>query len=134
MTIDHVSVGVRSLERAAAFYETLLNEIGFERLVDKAGTVGFGKRYAEFWLNERPALEPATEDRGVHVCLRARSQDQVDAFYDRALALGAEDAGKPGLREIYANNYYAAFVRDADRNVLEVVTFLEPADHDASSG
>ena len=64
------------------------------------------------------------EHDGFHVCLRTSSAESVDLFYAKALELGASDAGKPGYREHYAKNYYAAFVLDQDNNRLEVVTFV----------
>ena len=42
--IDHVSIAVRDLERATAFYEAVLVRIGYARLEVRATTVGFGKR------------------------------------------------------------------------------------------
>ena len=49
--------------------------------------------------------------------------EAVQAFYDAAIAAGAEDDGAPGLRPEYADVYYATFVRDPDGNRIEVVTF-----------
>jgi catechol 2,3-dioxygenase-like lactoylglutathione lyase family enzyme len=60
--IDHVSVGVSNLERAARFYEAALAALGLSRLVTRPATVGFGKGYPEFWINlrtEMAAVEPA---------------------------------------------------------------------------
>jgi hypothetical protein len=37
------------------------------------------------------------------------------------LAAGAKDNGAPGLRTDYAPNYYAAFLKDADGNNVEMV-------------
>src|SRR6202008_2286094 len=54
--IDHVSLGVADLERAAQFYEAVLGTLGFAKLEVRPATVGFGKRYAEFWLNHRPGV------------------------------------------------------------------------------
>ena len=122
--IDHVSLGVRDLESAAAFYEAILAEIGFEKLVSRAETVGFGKRYPEFWLNARPGMGEAPAESGTHVCLRAREKVQVDAFHRAALAAGAVSDGAPGSRPDYGDGYYAAFIRDSDGNRVEVVTFL----------
>ncbi len=121
--IDHVSLGVRDLERSTRFYEQVLAAIGHLPLVRGASTVGFGKKYPEFWLNHRPQLLP-TADSGTHVCLRAASQEQVQSFYQRALAAGARGDGAPGLRPEYTATYYAAFVRDFDEHLVEVVTYL----------
>jgi catechol 2,3-dioxygenase-like lactoylglutathione lyase family enzyme len=124
--IDHVSLGVRSLEQAGRFYEAALGALGYAKLVIRPETIGFGKRYAEFWINLRPALSPDPES-GAHVCLRARSRDQVDGFYAAALAHGGTDAGPPGPREHDDPDriYYAAFIRDPDGNRIEAVYFLE---------
>jgi catechol 2,3-dioxygenase-like lactoylglutathione lyase family enzyme len=121
--IDHVSIGVRDLAAATRFYQAALAPLGYARLEVRPATVGFGKRYAEFWLNARPEMSrPA--DTGVHVCLRARDASAVDAFHAAALAAGGASAGAPGLRPVHGEGYYAAFVRDADGNCVEAVTFL----------
>jgi predicted lactoylglutathione lyase len=48
----------------------------------------------------------------------------VDEFYARAMQIGATDNGPPGLRPQYHAQYYACFIRDADGNHVEVVTFV----------
>ena len=124
--IDHVSVGVRDLAASSRFYTPVLAAIGFAKLVEREGTIGFGKSYPEFWLNARPNLDPTSQDTGVHVCLRTRQREAVDAFHAAALAAGGADSGSPGLRPEYSDQYYAAFVRDPDGNRIEVVTFIDP--------
>jgi catechol 2,3-dioxygenase-like lactoylglutathione lyase family enzyme len=126
--IDHASIGVRDLAAASTFYENVLATIGLQKLVAREDTVGFGKRYPEFWLNARPAVSRVADDSGSHLCLRARSRDQVDAFHKAALELGAIDDGAPGPRPEYSDAYYAAFIRDADGHRIEVVTFLTSAE------
>ena len=123
--IDHVSVGVRDLEASAAFYEAALAPIGFKKLREKPGTVGFGKKdHGEFWLNHRPDMQKPAADSGVHVCLRASTTKAVDDFHAAAVKAGATSDGAPGVRPEYSTSYYAAFVRDLDGNRIEVVTFL----------
>lgn len=119
--IDHVSIAVRELDAATRFYERVLEAIGYKMLVVRATTVGFGKRYPDFWLNARPAAGPTD---GAHVALRALSREMVDAFHAAALAAGATSDGGPGLRPEYTDRYYAAFIRDADGNRIEAVAFL----------
>src|SRR5438128_3309935 len=96
--IDHVSVGVRDLERAARFYAQVLAPLGLSRLVTRPATIGFGKTYPEFWINLRSGMAEVAHDSGVHVCLRARSINDVDAFHAAALAAGGGSDGAPGLR------------------------------------
>jgi catechol 2,3-dioxygenase-like lactoylglutathione lyase family enzyme len=126
--IDHISIEVSNLERATRFYESVLGAIGYARLDVRAKTVGFGKRYSEFWLNHRPGMSVIEVDSGNHVCLRAPSRQAVDAFHAAALAAGGESEGAPGERPQYGEGYYAAYIRDLDGNCIEAVTFLRRAD------
>jgi len=122
--IDHVSVPVRDLKRAAAFYEIVLATLDYTKLDNRPATVGFGKTYSEFWINLRPNASH-DDNPGAHVALRAKSKDAVDAFHTAALAQGGMSDGAPGLRGDSAEGYYAAFIRDPDGNKIEVVTFLK---------
>jgi catechol 2,3-dioxygenase-like lactoylglutathione lyase family enzyme len=121
--IDHVSVGVSDLERAARFYELTLAPLGLSRLVTRPATVGFGKSYPEFWVNLRADMAPVQRDGGIHICLRAKSTGEVDAFHAAALNVGGNSAGAPGLRPHDRVPYYAAFIVDPDGNRIEAVTF-----------
>ena len=127
--IDHVSVGVSDLERAGRFYELALAPLGLVRLVTRPKTVGFGKSYPEFWINFRAGMAEVAPESGAHICLRAKSAADVDAFHAAALNAGGRSDGAPGLRPHDRVRYYAAFVIDPDGNRIEAVTF--PAD-DAS--
>ena len=123
--IDHVSIGVSDLARATRFYEAVLGVIGYSALDIRARTVGFGKKYSEFWINARPDMAPLPPNSGTHICLRAASTAMVDAFHAAALANGGISDGAPGLRPHDGEGgYYAAFIRDADGNRIEAVTFL----------
>lgn len=123
--IDHVSVGVRDLARAAAFYEAVLATIGYAALERRPATIGFGKSYPDFWINLRPDMASLAAGHGGHACFRARSQEVVDAFHAAALAAGGESDGAPGFRPQHGDGYYAAFVRDPDGNRIEAVTFVK---------
>ena len=96
--IDHVSVGVTDLERAARFYEAALAALGLTRLVTRPGTVGFGKAYPEFWINLRGGMGKVPHESGTHICLRAKTTAEVDAFHAAALSNGGTSDGAPGLR------------------------------------
>ena len=120
--IDHVSIGVRDLERAREFYAAALAALGYRQLREWPTSVGYGKKYPEFWINHRPDL--VASDTGVHVCLRAASTQMVEAFHAAALRAGGNSDGAPGLRAEYFSGYYAAFIRDPDGNRIEAVTFI----------
>jgi catechol 2,3-dioxygenase-like lactoylglutathione lyase family enzyme len=121
--IDHISVGVADLERSARFYEPALATIGLSRLVTRPATIGFGKGYPEFWINLRAGMAQVEPGSGVHICLRAKSVGEVDAFHAAALNAGGVSDGAPGLRPHDRVRYYAAFVIDPDGNRIEAVTF-----------
>jgi catechol 2,3-dioxygenase-like lactoylglutathione lyase family enzyme len=121
--IDHISVGVSNLERAAHFYELTLAPLGLSRLVTRPGTVGFGKTYPEFWINLRAGMAHVAPESGSHICLRAKSAEEVDGFHAAALNAGGRSDGAPGLRPHDRVRYYAAFVLDPDGNRIEAVTF-----------
>jgi catechol 2,3-dioxygenase-like lactoylglutathione lyase family enzyme len=123
--IDHVSVAVRDLDRAARFYEAVLAPLGLMRLVSRPATIGFGKAYPEFWINLRETMSDVEQGSGVHVALRARSPADIDAFHAAALAAGGRSDGPPGIRPHDRIRYYAAFVIDPDGNRIEAVTFPE---------
>ena len=71
-------------------------------------------------------MAKVAHDSGVHICLRARSTNDVDAFHAAALDAGGRSDGAPGLRPHDRVRYYAAFIVDPDGNRIEAVTF--PAD------
>ena len=126
--IDHISIAVRDLRRAESFYTVLLAPLGMVKLREwPDAAIGYGKKYPEFWINQRAALDHIADDSGVHICLRAPDSGAVDAFHAAALNAGGASDGPPGLRTKYHDNYYAAFVRDPDGNRVEAVTFMRRA-------
>jgi catechol 2,3-dioxygenase-like lactoylglutathione lyase family enzyme len=123
--IDHISIAVRDIKRAEAFYTAVLGPLGLAKLREwPDAAVGYGKKYPEFWINCRNDMPAVATDSGVHVCLRAASTAAVDAFHAAALAGGGMSDGAPGLRPDYNERYYAAFIRDPDGNRIEAVTFI----------
>ena len=124
--IDHISIAVRDLKAAARFYEPLLATLGMSKLREwPDAAVGYGKKYPEFWINQRTGMAQVAADSGVHICLRASSSVAVNAFHAAALAGGGTTDGAPGMRAHYHESYYAAFIRDPDGNRIEAVTFVE---------
>ena len=112
--IDHVSVGVRRLDRAKQFYDAALAAIGGRCLSEDKSSLGYGVDAAVFWLYAVDGPAPADNRPGLHLCFSAPTRRSVDEFHAAALAAGGRDNGRPGLRESYGPNYYAAFVVDPD--------------------
>jgi catechol 2,3-dioxygenase-like lactoylglutathione lyase family enzyme len=123
--IDHISIAVRDIKKAEAFYAAVLATLGLAKMREWPGSaVGFGKKHPEFWINRRDGMDRVGEDSGVHICLRAPDTAAVDAFHVAALKAGGTSDGEPGMRPHYYAGYYAAFIRDPDGNRIEAVTFV----------
>ncbi|MDR3469721.1 MAG: VOC family protein [Xanthobacteraceae bacterium] len=121
--IDHVSIAVRDLAASAALYETILAPLQLTPLVTREATIGFGRRYPEFWLNLRADLPRVAEDTGIHICLRAPDEAAVRDFHRLALERGCTTAGDPGPRRAAMTSYFGAFIFDLDGNKIEAVNF-----------
>lgn len=117
--LDHISVGVRDVTTAKAFYDAVLATVGYDCLSASDDSLGYGREHAAFWVNA--SARPVTPDphSGLHVCFAAPTRASVDAFHRAALGHGGRDNGKPGLRADYGKNYYAAFVVDPDGYRIE---------------
>jgi catechol 2,3-dioxygenase-like lactoylglutathione lyase family enzyme len=128
---DHITLSVSDYARSKAFYERALAPIGAKLIMEFGKAAGFGREgKPDLWIGEGPSsfqtpeqLHPITP---MHVALSARSRAEVDAFFAAAIAAGGHDFGKPGIREHYHPNYYAAFVLDPDGHDIEAV-FHGPA-------
>jgi len=121
--IDHISLSVRDLEKSAVFYDHVLAPLGLNRIVERTGSVGYGKTYPEFWLNARTGQAPEPSGTGTHIALRARNEEAVRQFHAAALAQGGRDDGQPGPRAAAMTTYFGAFILDPDGNKIEAVHF-----------
>lgn len=120
--LGHLSFGVHDLDRAAAFYDAVLAPLGYVRVWTSPHAVGFGAPGGgdKLALFAKPG-EVIAPGSGFHLAFDAPSREAVDRFHAAALAKGASDEGRPGVRLHYSSTYYAAFVRDLDGYKLEAV-------------
>lgn len=127
--LDHVTLMVSDYARSKAFYEAALAPLGITPLMEFGKACGFGRHgKPDFWLGEGPTSFQTPEQLKVitpiHLAFKARSRDEVDAFFQAALEAGAKDFGQPGLRPEYHEHYYGAFVLDLDGHDIEAVYHL----------
>jgi catechol 2,3-dioxygenase-like lactoylglutathione lyase family enzyme len=115
--IGYVSVGTNDWNRALAFYDALMGELGAKRVMDFGTFVAWtqGKGKPGFALAQPHNKKPATIGNGSMVAFQVDKPEQVDALYKKAMSLGAADEGPPGDR---GDNYYGAYFRDLDGNKL----------------
>ncbi len=111
---DHVSIGVSDITRAGKFYDAALGPLGYTRLSDGEGSLGYGDKAVALWLGATKKPVKPDMESGLHFCFVAKDRKAVDAFHAAALKSGGKDNGKPGVRADYSPNYYAAFVIDPD--------------------
>ncbi len=117
--LDHVSIGVKDVSRAKAFYDAALAPLGVSAKYAQGGSLGYGDAAIFFWVSQAEAPAPADPQSGLHFCFAAPSRASVDAFHAAALKAGGRDNGAPGLRPDYGAAYYAAFVVDPDGYRIE---------------
>ena len=53
--IAHVSIGARDIARARRFYDAALKPLGYNCLSSGEGSLGYGAKAAEFWVNRHRA-------------------------------------------------------------------------------
>ena len=114
--LDHVSLNVSDATKAKQFYTKALQPLGYRLFKEYDGGFGIGiDGESSIWAQQAKVEKPT------HVSFRADDRGEVDAFYKSALAAGGKDNGKPGIRDKYAPDYYAAYVLDPDGNNVEAV-------------
>ena len=116
--IAHTMLAVADRERAKSFYCRVLAPLGYNQEMDFGDSAGFNDgKNTDFWIAEQDAVQ------ATHLAFEAKSRDEVEAFYQAALAAGAKDNGGPGYRAEYWPGYYAAFVYDPDGHNIEAVWY-----------
>ncbi|SAL07134.1 glyoxalase/bleomycin resistance protein/dioxygenase [Caballeronia arationis] len=119
----HVTVGTNNLEKARSFYDSVLGEIGLERVNDLGdqGSI-WGQESPSFFVLTPANGQAASVGNGVTVSFEAPNRASIDAFHKTAIAAGGQCEGAAGPRG-WAPNAYAAYVRDLDGNKLAVYCF-----------
>lgn len=114
--IGYTTIGVSNMDKAVAFYDALLGEMGAKQLIGLDRIKFYGTS-----PNESMLAICIPYDKNDPACgngpMVAFPSDRagVDRLYAKAIELGATDEGAPGER---APIFYGAYVRDADGNKL----------------
>ena len=117
--MGYVTLGTNNLERAVAFYDELLATIGATRFLETEQFIAWSRSPEEAGISVTKPFDgkPATVGNGVMVAIMLHSPDEVDAFYHKALELGAICEGPAGPRG-ELEGFYAGYFRDLDGNKL----------------
>ena len=109
---DHVTLPVSDLAASSAFYRAVLAQLGVEQSHTSETTAEFGA----LSLVRRPPREV------LHIAFIAETREAVAAFHGAGLDAGGRDNGPPGIRRVYHEYYYGAYVLDPEGNNVEAVT------------
>src|SRR5262249_22304071 len=69
--IAHVSIGVRDIAKAKAFYDAALKPIGYSCLSSSETSLGYGKDCVAFWVSASTSPVPPDPHSGLHFCFTA---------------------------------------------------------------
>ena len=120
--IGYVTLGTNDLERAVAYYDALFGSIGIGRFLEEPGNFvawAPGENAPGVAVTVPFDKAPATVGNGTMVALFMESPAHVDAFHEKALALGGTNEGDPGFRPPgKSSGFYAGYFRDLDGNKL----------------
>jgi len=126
--IGYVTLGTNDLEKAVAFYDELFSSIGATRFFETEQFVAWSVSPEQPGISVTKPFngEPATVGNGSMVAIVLDSPEKVDAFYHKAIELGATCEGKPGPRG-EMTGFYAGYFRDLDGNKLNAFHLAMPA-------
>ncbi|MBF2755567.1 MAG: VOC family protein [Gammaproteobacteria bacterium AqS3] len=113
--IGYVTLGTRDKDRALAFYDALLAELGAKQMFNNERLYFYGTEMGKPMIAVGGPYDEqaATHGNGTMLALPMESREQVESIYAKALELGGADEGAPGDR---GNGFYGAYFRDLDGN------------------
>src|SRR5579859_2259740 len=112
--LSYATVGSNRLEEAKTFYDALMTSAGLTRLFShRSGGCIYGKDGRLIFGVLGPFDgKPATIGNGSMMAFHFDSPEEVTAFYNKAIELGATDEGPPGYR--YNSPFFMSYFRDLD--------------------
>jgi catechol 2,3-dioxygenase-like lactoylglutathione lyase family enzyme len=112
---DHITYRVADLETASTALTAVLDELGIEQTTS-APTLSV---WGNFALAQTDGAHASA--RRVHVAFVAPIPAHLDRFWQAGIDAGFTDDGPAGPRRVYADDYYAAFLKDPDGDSFEAV-------------
>jgi len=124
--IGYQTVGTNNLDKAVAFYDALLGEIGAKRAMDEKDFVLWSQAPGSpgFCVHVPANGKVATIGNGSMTAFHVETSDMVDKMYELAMKLGASDEGPAGPRG--DDGFYAGYCRDLDGNKFSFFCMTEP--------
>lgn len=141
----HISFGVKNYSQSVKFYQKtlsclsnidlrivegvyppviqnnqlLFNGVRFSNIIDLNSGQCLSIIDLEYGIHDQVTSKDIGSPKGLHLCFHSITSTDIDAWYAKALELGASDNGAPGIRSLYGKYYYGAFVIDPNGYRLE---------------
>jgi catechol 2,3-dioxygenase-like lactoylglutathione lyase family enzyme len=116
---SHVMIGTNDLDKAKAFYDSLLGTLEVRPARVDGHRVFYITKTGVFSVTKPINGEAATPANGGTIGFAANSPEQVNAWHTAGIAAGGvpcEDP--PGIRQGPGVNLYIAYLRDLDGNKI----------------
>ncbi len=122
--LAYAMLGTNNKDKALAFYDAVLGEMGYARTMDFGSSVAYGAKDKPY----APALaiglpfdgKNATSGNGTMIAISG-TEATIKAAHAKAMSLGGTDEGAPGPRG--DSGFYAAYFRDLDGNKICLCKF-----------
>ncbi|HEY1530371.1 MAG TPA: VOC family protein [Galbitalea sp.] len=112
---DHVTLRVADLAAASSAFTVVLDQLEIGQTTSTPSLSVWGN----FAITQTDDEHPVA--RRVHIAFIAPTPAHVDRFGQAGIDAGLADDGPAGPRLHYADDYYAAYLKDPDGNSFEAV-------------
>lgn len=126
--LGYVMVGTNNLEKASAFYDALLGQLGAQRNMESDDFIAWsnGEGTTSFSIIKPNDGNSASVGNGVMMAFAAPDHATVDKLHAMALEMGGTCEGPPGPRPDFNPDFYAGYFRDLDGNKMNIFNFPMP--------
>ena len=131
--LDHIYVSVHDFERSEAFYDAVMQRLGFrkgDRPIAGERHAHYFNRFLQYTIRPARAGAAAADPQAPglhHLCLQLADRSAVEAA-ERALRELGVEVTAARLYPEYAPDYYAIFFQDPDGFRLELVARMAGRD------
>jgi catechol 2,3-dioxygenase-like lactoylglutathione lyase family enzyme len=116
---SHIMIGTNKLERAKAFYDSLLATLGVPPARVDGHRIFYRTPSGVFCVTKPINGADSTCANGMTIGFAAASPAQADAWHAAGLAAGGTTCeDPPGVREGSTGKFYLAYLRDLDGHKL----------------
>lgn len=114
MKMNYFVLGTNNMQSAVQFYDTLFEGSDINKLHGEGRMTLWGDKDFMFALAEPFDGKEASVGNGTMIGFNLGSSAEVERLYNKALATGGIDEGKPGIR----SGRFSAYIRDLDKNKI----------------